>query len=324
MSTPSILKITSIDPYLRPQFNLPTQLPLAALRAEGWEIAWNEPVPECAAWLVLDGLDTAETTRCPPQNVLLVTAEPAAYKRFDPHWLTRFPRVVSCQSRITHPGLELGHASLPWFLGRSLETLNTAPAPEKTAPLSAVCSARRSMLGHRRRLRCLRLLQRRFPGRIDWYGRKIRFIADKWDGLAPYRFSLAIENCREPDYWTEKIADCFLARTVPLYDGAPNIADYFPAESILRIDTEDPESVAAVVARVLAEPEALYARMEPALEIARQLYLTKHSFGAAVLHWCRGFVREAPASEVTLPPEPALNWFRQRATSFRRRWLGRT
>ena len=30
---------------------------------------------------------------------------------------------------------------------------------------------------------------------------------------------------------SEKIADCFLAWTMPIYYGCPRIAEYFPAES---------------------------------------------------------------------------------------------
>ncbi|MCL4730308.1 MAG: hypothetical protein KJ044_07750 [Planctomycetes bacterium] len=41
------------------------------------------------------------------------------------------------------------------------------------------------------------------------------------------QFHVAIENCRAPDYFTEKIVDCFRTRTVPIYWGCTNIAQYF-------------------------------------------------------------------------------------------------
>lgn len=49
------------------------------------------------------------------------------------------------------------------------------------------------------------------------------------DKLPPFesQFHVAIENCRMPDYFTEKIIDCFRTRTVPIYWGCTNIAEYF-------------------------------------------------------------------------------------------------
>ncbi len=318
------LKLSSLKPYRLPQTNVLEQLPLRLLAAEGWRVAWNEPVSECDAWVVLDGLDSPDSTLCPPENTLFVSAEPSAYKPYQGDWLKSFHRVVSVQARIVHPGLEHGHAPLPWFPKRSLDCLQLEAPQPKSAPISTVCSSRHNMLGHRRRLRCLRALQRRLPGRIEWYGRKIRFIEDKWEGLAPFRFSLAIENSREPHYWTEKISDCFLARTVPLYDGAPNIGSYFPEGAYVPIDTDDPDSVVQTISDILEDPEALYQRMLPAVEEARRRYLDQHSFGARLLGWCRAFQPGLNRRHVNLAPEPAPAWWPSKVIKFRRRWLGVT
>jgi hypothetical protein len=75
---------------------------------------------------------------------------------------------------------------------------------------------------------------------VDLFGRAARPIDDKWDGLAPYHFSLAIENTVATDYWTEKVADCFLSWTCPIYNGAPNLADFFPRDSFIQIDIARP------------------------------------------------------------------------------------
>ncbi|TSC88482.1 MAG: hypothetical protein G01um10145_885 [Microgenomates group bacterium Gr01-1014_5] len=49
---------------------------------------------------------------------------------------------------------------------------------------------------------------------------------DKYTTLAKYKFCLCFENSVAPGYITEKIFDCFKARTVPIYWGAPNIEKY--------------------------------------------------------------------------------------------------
>jgi hypothetical protein len=55
----------------------------------------------------------------------------------------------------------------------------------------------------------------------------------KEDVLKSSVFSFAIENTRIDGYITEKIIDCFRFGAIPVYFGAPNITDYFPAESFV-------------------------------------------------------------------------------------------
>jgi len=43
--------------------------------------------------------------------------------------------------------------------------------------------------------------------------------------LSRYRFSLAFENASFPGYVTEKLFDCLIAGTVPVYYGAPDVAE---------------------------------------------------------------------------------------------------
>jgi hypothetical protein len=41
------------------------------------------------------------------------------------------------------------------------------------------------------------------------------------------QFSLVIENSRQKDYFTEKLCDCLITKTIPIYYGCPNISNYF-------------------------------------------------------------------------------------------------
>ena len=41
------------------------------------------------------------------------------------------------------------------------------------------------------------------------------------------QFSLVIENSMQKNYFTEKICDCLLTKTIPVYVGCPNISDFF-------------------------------------------------------------------------------------------------
>lgn len=56
---------------------------------------------------------------------------------------------------------------------------------------------------------------------------------DKLKVLEGYKFSLCFENCAFPGYITEKIFDCLIAGTIPIYLGAPDVAEYIPAEAFI-------------------------------------------------------------------------------------------
>ena len=42
-----------------------------------------------------------------------------------------------------------------------------------------------------------------------------------------FQFSIQIENNLQTNYFTEKLLDCLLKKTIPIYWGCPNIGDYF-------------------------------------------------------------------------------------------------
>jgi len=58
-------------------------------------------------------------------------------------------------------------------------------------------------------------------------------VADKYQALARYRFSVCFENMILPGWITEKIFDCFYAGVVPVYLGAPDVADYIPKDTFV-------------------------------------------------------------------------------------------
>lgn len=48
----------------------------------------------------------------------------------------------------------------------------------------------------------------------------------------PYKFHIAIENCTTPEYISEKVLNCFVCNTMPIYWGCKNIKNYV-GENIL-------------------------------------------------------------------------------------------
>lgn len=279
----------------------------------------GEPVH---AWFVYEGVDAPQTVLCPPQNVVLVTAEPSAYKRYRTGWLRRFGHVITCQAvQAEHPRKTIHHSGLPWLVGLGYDQLLDSAAPRKTKRMSVICSRKCVMAGHARRLRFVRALERRFGDRIDFFGRGTRPLDDKWDGLADYEYSVAIENAREPAYWTEKISDCLVAATVPLYYGAPNITDYFPERSVIAIDIEDREQSFATIERLLDESD--YAPRAEALRKAKASVLGECNLFRVLTDFVGQLDTSAEPEPVTVVPEPRLPWIRRRWMKLKRRYLGR-
>lgn len=52
-------------------------------------------------------------------------------------------------------------------------------------------------------------------------------------------FSLVIENTNHHNYFTEKISDCILMKTIPVYWGCSNIGEYYNIEGIIKIESDD-------------------------------------------------------------------------------------
>ena len=53
------------------------------------------------------------------------------------------------------------------------------------------------------------------------------------------KFSIVIESSKEENYFTEKICDAFLAKTIPIYWGCPNVDNFFNTDGIIICETED-------------------------------------------------------------------------------------
>ena len=86
-----------------------------------------------------------------------------------------------------------------------------------------------------------------FKDKIDFFGFGIKDLKNKKDAIDPYLFSIAIENSKHENYWTEKIADVFLGNTMPIYHGCNNIYDFFPNNSLVNINIKNKDEAIAKI-----------------------------------------------------------------------------
>lgn len=76
-------------------------------------------------------------------------------------------------------------------------------------------------------------------GDVDCFGKGLNEIPAKPPAIAPYCFSIAMENAVSDHYFSEKLVDCILLETVPIYFGCPGISDLFDPRGLLCFNTLD-------------------------------------------------------------------------------------
>tara|TARA_Y100000034_G_scaffold106700_1_gene135605 strand:- start:2646 stop:3515 length:870 start_codon:yes stop_codon:yes gene_type:complete len=118
---------------------------------------------------------------------------------------------------------------------------------EKNKLCSYIVSVKQSTEEQKMRVKLLQLfysLKNQFPT-IDLYGRGHNPFPEDHDNdydgksliLKDYAFSIALENWIQDNYFSEKIMDCFMVGTVPIYMGARKIGDYFNSDGIIIVNS---------------------------------------------------------------------------------------
>lgn len=230
---------------------------------------------EIDAVIICNHPTLAESVYVAPENIFHVHQEPGdlLYHGF------MYDDVVGKKHSHLDVAEISGHPCLNWLVNKSydqLQQLDTSFSKvevDKNKLFSGVISGHNALDGHYFRLKILEKIKQKIE--LDLYGKGHNFIPDKWDALYPYKFSLAMENSSQENYWTEKIMDCYLACTMPVYFGCPNINHFFPADSFITIDVNNLSYSLDEMAEKLT-PEYYEANYQSILE-ARELCLYKYS-----------------------------------------------
>ena len=242
----------------------------------------NHKIRECDYWFVYENIDgyLFEKGICPRKNCYLITGEEASMWDYPQNYLNQFPGVITSRQDIEHAHSKFLHYISPWHVRKNYDELLSAE-PEKTKKLSAIISNAAHLPIHKKRYALINKLKGHFKSKLDWYGKGEVELFDKWEGLAPYCFSIAIENSAYQHYFTEKIIDCFLASTIPFYWGCKNIEEYFPPESFIPIDIFDFEKSINIIEESLNNPEEFKKRYN-FLKEAKNLCLNKYQLFPAL------------------------------------------
>lgn len=173
--------------------------------------------------------------------VLMESPIDVCYQEID-EVVRRFPLVLTHQRAL----IARGPPFLPlmfgtnWLGASDVEATSKLQAtlPEKTGLVSFLGSLDHANSGaYRFRREIAELALRR--GDVECFGKGIRPVAGKYEAIAPFRFSIAMENAASDYYFSEKLIDCLLLETVPIYYGCPGIGDMFDERGMLCFRTAD-------------------------------------------------------------------------------------
>lgn len=111
----------------------------------------------------------------------------------------------------------------------------------KSKNISIIASDKKDSQGHKLRHEVIRNFvpgTNTFDPKIDGvFGRGYNYVKNKIDALKDFKYSIVIENEISDDWFTEKIIDCFVTGTIPIYWGTRNIYKYFNTDGILKFNT---------------------------------------------------------------------------------------
>lgn len=216
---------------------------------------------------------------------------------------THNPSLLAC-----HPNYHFNPHGMSW----AYHEHDLIESPPKSKLTSMITSNLSNLPGHKLRLSIAKkIYEKGYP--VDIFGRGISwgpYIEERRDGVAPYLFNIAIENCQSQNYFTEKLIDCFVVRTIPLYWGCPNIADFFNPKGMIIFHSED--EFWPLLKEITSDAKGIYfkrlAAVEENFRIALEKFNVRQAWGTvaeSIIHIVRSGYLEHP---VTIYDKFKLFW----------------
>jgi len=296
-----ILKLTI--PGLDKEASLQQYLDFSNPLLEKWEIELNNPNLKCAdAWCVIENLDPHDNLcQVDQRNTYFFAAETAQnlghIEESDPmkNFLAQFSHVYTYHQYFGS-SVKSQPPFLPWMINanhgesifmnheRGVHFFQNLNHLNKTKLLSVICSTQELTPAHKMRLRFVQQLQKHFTSDLDWFGNGIDSVSEKWQALAPYKYTIALENQSRHNVITEKLGDSFLALSYPFYWGAPNANQFFNPDGFSQINIEDFDESVKIIERILYADK--YSEKLPILIENKNQVLHNFNFINRILEIC--------------------------------------
>ena len=130
---------------------------------------------------------------------------------------------------------------------------------KKENKVSIIASSKNFTEGHQLRHKVIDKFKN-----IEVFGYGYNPVENKEDSLSKYMYSVTIENCRQPGYWTEKIVDCFATKTIPIFWGDDAVSDFFDPEGIIYFNSQ--EELGEILEDLKVNGDAIFESKKAAVE----------------------------------------------------------
>lgn len=239
---------------------------------------WNEytfteeDIDECDYLVVLDYPKNDFSIKVNRDNILHLCLEPANEVSKYRQYANKKVKIVYNQFD-TKQNNVLSHGALPWHVDKDYNFLKELKCNDliKEDKIVWVTSNQRSSKGHNTRMDFLDKIKE-LPF-VHLYGRGIKPIESKWEVLQNSKYAIAYENFQNDYNWTEKIVDCYLSYTMPIYFGCNSIDNFFPKNSYIQLDPNDKHS--DLFLKEIVQSNKWQENLNE-IEIARQLVLDEY------------------------------------------------
>jgi hypothetical protein len=278
------------------------QIP-TSIHASGIRFSINEPIEKCDAWIIYQGLRRPEQCVVPEGKVFFFCYEPPGLHNYHPRFLRQFDRIISSHVNLNHPDVQIRQQAQPWLAGINFDERTSSYVPrlsysdfqkfdstaKKDIELGVICSGKDLVPGHATRRRFVEVLESTFGDRVAIHGNwkdvgnnTYSGWKDKWEFISRVKRLIVLENSRVPHYWSEKLADAFLANCLPIYHGCPNVNDYFPADAFIPIHCGELEDSIATITKCLQSD--LCPTQQAAIQAAKSMVLDKYNLFAEIVN----------------------------------------
>lgn len=209
-------------------------------------------------------------------KILIIQEPPYERNNYLIPYFDYFDIVITAFNKKKQKKIVNTQAALPWLVEKDYDQLSCLlPLVDKKEGISWVTSNSNVNPGHEPRLKFLDKIKQTNLN-INVFGRGIKNIDNKFDAIYPFKYTLAIENYSDNNYWTEKIADAYLSWTMPIYFGCKNIEDFFPENSFIKIDINKPDEAFEIISKSIKDKK--FDNNINAIKEARELVLNKYQF----------------------------------------------
>ncbi len=236
----------------------------------GCSFRLNDNCEEADAWFIFEDVVASDSVcNVPEGQVFFLSAETGwSHDKFlrpsSLPFFRQFGGVFSCYAISGGLGT-FAPPFLPWMINgnaatyfapheRDINYFKQLESVEKKHPLSVICSSQTWTPHHRLRLEFVKYLVKELGDDIEWFGRGIREITEKWEGLASFERTLVLENQISSGVYSEKILDPFLSLTGSIYGGAPDIHSYLPVAQRNTINIADFDGSLEKIRKIIAHP----------------------------------------------------------------------